>query len=103
MMFRTLFQRYGNIMSIKVVADTRYGFVKFGTKNEAQSAIDALNGFECNGVKLQVRFADRDRGSPWGMSGQSSSGPVRLAAPGIRLPTLVTSKAFEAQGDDVET
>merc|ERR1712060_187109 len=79
MMFRTLFARYGTIISIKLVADKRYGFMKFGIKTEAQSAIDALNGFECNGVKLQVRFADRDRGNPLGLPGQTSNGgPIRL-------------------------
>merc|ERR1719373_667657 len=48
-MFRSLFARYGSIASAKLVAEKRYGFVKFTSKHEAQAAIDALNGFENNG------------------------------------------------------
>lgn len=57
-MFRTLFGRYGDIRSITLVADQRYGFVNYASKQEAQAAMDALNGFECNGVKLSVRLAE---------------------------------------------
>mmetsp|Transcript_35853 Transcript_35853/g.100876 ORF Transcript_35853/g.100876 Transcript_35853/m.100876 type:complete len:657 (+) Transcript_35853:180-2150(+) len=78
-MFQTLFARYGTIISIKLVAEQRYGFVKFAAASDAQTAIDALNGFECNGVKLQVRFADRDRGSPSALPGQGGGGAIRLS------------------------
>jgi len=62
MTFRQLFDSFGNIISIKVVSDAYYGFVKFSNVHEAQAAIDAMNGFVCNGVHLAVRFANKDRG-----------------------------------------
>jgi len=58
-MFRTLFSRYGSIVSTKLMADQRAGFVRYSAKEQAEAAIAALNGFECNGVKLAVRFADK--------------------------------------------
>lgn len=60
--FRLLFSRHGVIISTKVMPDRKYGFVKFGRKDEAQRAMDSLNGFMFNGTQLSVRFADRDRG-----------------------------------------
>lgn len=58
-MFRMLFSRYGTIASTRLLADQHAGFVRYQSKEQAEAAIAALNGFECNGVKLSVRFADR--------------------------------------------
>merc|ERR1711972_1130276 len=57
-MFRILFGRYGSIVSVKLVSQKQCGYVKYASKQMAKSAIDALNGFECNGVKLTVKYAD---------------------------------------------
>jgi len=57
-MFRTLFARYGTIASVKLASGRREGYVKYNARDQAQAAIDALNGFECNGVKLSVRLSD---------------------------------------------
>lgn len=54
-MFKMLFSRYGSIVIIKLMNDKRSGHVRYKTKEEAQAAIAALNGFECNGVKLSVQ------------------------------------------------
>jgi hypothetical protein len=57
-MFRTLFLRYGSITSVKLLAEQKSGYVKYGSRAEAEAAIAALNGFESHGVVLSVRFAD---------------------------------------------
>jgi len=58
--FRQLVQPFGNIISIKV--EQFYAFVKYSSVEEAQRCIDVMNGSVCNGVQLQVRFANKDRG-----------------------------------------
>jgi len=78
-MFRSLFARYGNVGSIKLVADKLYGFVQYTNKLDAQAAIGALNGFECNGVKLSVRFAEQ---------GQLAPPPAMMKAAGPLAPSF---------------
>jgi len=62
MTFWKMFEGFGTIISIKVVPEMYYGFVKFASQEQAQKSIDALNGAMCNGVQLAVRFANKDRG-----------------------------------------
>jgi len=57
-MFRTLFGRYGSIASVQLDVNERHGQIQYSAAQEAQAAIDALNGFECGGVKLIVKFAE---------------------------------------------
>lgn len=57
--FRQLFSAFGTVVSTKVVSELHYGFVKYTSMPEAQTAIDAMNGFNCNGLTLQVRFANK--------------------------------------------
>lgn len=59
--FRQLFSQYGAVVSTKVVAEARYGFVKYASVQEAQRVIDMMNGAIINGVQLAVRFANMDR------------------------------------------
>lgn len=54
-MFKMLFSRYGTLQLVKLVGGRRAGFVKYSNKDEAQAAISALDGFECQGVKLGVK------------------------------------------------
>jgi len=61
MSFRQLFGAYGNVISVKVVMEQRYGFVKYASVTEAQRVIDNMNGAVLNGVQLAVRFANMDR------------------------------------------
>ncbi|CAK0893829.1 unnamed protein product, partial [Prorocentrum cordatum] len=68
-MFRALFGRYGGIKSVKLVPAKRLGYVRYGSKKEAKSAIDALNNFEANGVKLVVRHAEAEQKPPGGPQG----------------------------------
>ena len=56
----TLFQEYGDVASAKVIRDREtdrsrgFGFVEMESDDEAQNAIDALNGQEFMGRKLVV-------------------------------------------------
>ena len=56
----TLFQEYGDVASAKVIRDREtdrsrgFGFVEMDSDDEAQNAIDALNGQEFMGRKLVV-------------------------------------------------
>jgi len=61
--FRQLFEKYGNIVSCRYFADKRHGFVKFGSPQEANAVISAMNGFNLNGSQLIVRVANNDRGA----------------------------------------
>ena len=56
----TLFKEYGEVASAKVIRDREtdrsrgFGFVEMESDDEAQNAIDALNGQEFMGRKLVV-------------------------------------------------
>ena len=71
-----LFAPYGAVRSAEVVSDRQtgrskgFGFVEMGSDDEAQAAIDALNGQEQDGRPLTVNVAkpkeDRPRGGGGG-------------------------------------
>lgn len=58
-----LFQPHGTVQSAQVIVDRDtgrskgFGFVEMGTQQEAQAAIQALNGKESNGRALTVNEA----------------------------------------------
>ncbi len=64
---QTLFEPYGEVQSAKVIMDRDtgrsrgFGFVEMSNDDEAQQAIDALNGSDCGGRRLTVNVA-RPRG-----------------------------------------
>lgn len=68
---KALFDPHGNVVSATVIMDREsgrskgFGFVEFATTDEAQAAIDALNGSEVKGRPLTVNEArpQVDRGS----------------------------------------
>ena len=69
-----LFKEYGEVASAKVIVDRRtgrsrgFGFVEMKAENNAEQAVEALNGAEVKGRPINVSFAreqsegDRDRG-----------------------------------------
>ncbi len=77
-----LFAQHGTVTSAKVIADRftgrsrGFGFVEMSTPEEAQKAIAALNGTDCQGRALVVNEAKplekRDRS--WGGGGGSPAG-----------------------------
>lgn len=58
--FNSLFSPYGTITSAKVYTEKCYGFVAFTSVDEAKNVVDTLNGADCGGKTIQVRFADNN-------------------------------------------
>lgn len=60
---RELFEGHGTVESAAVISDREtgrsrgFGFVEMGSEGEAQSAIQALNGFDLDGRNLRVNEA----------------------------------------------
>jgi RNA recognition motif-containing protein len=58
-----IFEAHGTVESARVISDKftgqsrGFGFVEMGTGNEAQKAIDGLNGTQLDGRKLTVNEA----------------------------------------------
>jgi len=74
-MFRQLFDEYGTIVSIKLFAQSNYGFVKYSTVDEAQAVITELNGCMWGNSTLIVKFANKDQGqNSWSGSWSGSPG-----------------------------
>lgn len=77
-----LFAQHGTVTSAKVIADRftgrsrGFGFVEMSTPEEAQKAIAALNGTDCQGRALVVNEAkpQEKRDRSWGGGGGSPSG-----------------------------
>lgn len=66
------FQAFGTVESVNIIKDKftgrsrGFGFVEMPAKDEAQAAIDGLNGMELKGRRLNVNKARprSDRGGP---------------------------------------
>jgi cold-inducible RNA-binding protein len=79
-----LFAEYGTVESATVVTDREsgrsrgFGFVEMSTNEEAEAAINALNGQENGGRALTVNEAkpreDRPRGGGGGFGGRGGGG-----------------------------
>jgi RNA recognition motif-containing protein len=73
-----LFEEYGTVQSAKVIMDREsgrsrgFGFVEMPNDQEAQAAIDGLNGQEVDGRTLTVNESRprEDRGGGRGASGR---------------------------------
>ncbi len=79
---RQLFEEYGTVESAQAIMDREtgrskgFGFVEMPSDQEAQAAIDALNGQEVNGRALTVNEAKprEDRGGGGGRGGYGGGG-----------------------------
>jgi RNA recognition motif-containing protein len=66
---RSLFERHGTVDSVKLINDREtgkprgFGFVDM-PQTEAQSAIQALNGYSMSGRPLRVNEAQERQGGP---------------------------------------
>ena len=84
---RSLFETFGEVTSTKIITDKitgasrGFGFVEMANADEAQKAIDALNGKDFEGRKIVVNesrpretsdFRSRDRGPRRDMGGRNS-------------------------------
>ena len=81
---RSIFERHGKVESVKLINDREtgkprgFGFVDM-PQNEAQSAIQALNGHQMNGRPLRVNEAQEraPRSKPASGGGGGGGGPRR--------------------------
>jgi RNA recognition motif-containing protein len=55
--FKNTFQPYGNIKSLRLLTNKGFGFVEYETSEEAQKAIENLNGKELKGRPMRVELA----------------------------------------------
>ena len=81
------FDPYGIVLSAHVARDPangerlRYGFVDIATDRAATAAIAALDGFEIDGCKLNVKKTDKPVKKPTDASAPRRRAPMRRAAP----------------------
>lgn len=74
---REQFQRYGEVASVKIITDKfsgrskGFGFVEMSNDEEAQKAIEGLNGAEVGGRKIVVNKSEerKDSGNRGGYKG----------------------------------
>ena len=77
---REIFEKYGVVTTVKIVIDkiTRqskgFGFVEMPDTNEANSAIQALNGVEVDGRPLIVNPSQKNTDAPRSSGGSGYSG-----------------------------
>ena len=81
---RSLFEDFGAVTSAKIITDKitgasrGFGFVEMATAEEAQKAIDALNGTDFEGRKIVVNESrPRETSDFRGGSSRDSRGPRR--------------------------
>ena len=67
---QTLFGAHGTVVSVNVITDREtgrargFGFVEFENENDAQTAQQALNGYELDGRALRVDEAQERQRRP---------------------------------------
>jgi RNA recognition motif-containing protein len=77
---REAFAPHGNLLSASVVTDREtgqsrgFGFVEFGSSNEADAAIAAMNGASLDGRALNVNVAKPREGGGGGGGGRGGGG-----------------------------
>jgi cold-inducible RNA-binding protein len=89
------FDPFGIVLSAIVARDPatgarlRYGFVDIATERAATKAIEALDGSELDGCKLNVKPRDKPVKKPAGAAGASRRPPPRAARPNGTAPGFV--------------
>lgn len=72
---REAFEPHGNVVSATLITDRMtgrsrgFGFVEFETQEEAQRAIDALDGQDMGGRQINVSIARERKGNGGGRGG----------------------------------
>lgn len=80
---REAFSPHGNLLSASVVTDREtgqsrgFGFVEFGSTNEAETAIAAMNGASLDGRSINVNVAKPREGGGGGGGGRGGGGGGR--------------------------
>lgn len=77
---RAAFESHGTVTDAKVITDREtgrsrgFGFVTFSNGDEAQSAIEQMNGTDLDGRSLNVNEAQDKRGGGGGRGGRGGGG-----------------------------
>ena len=85
---RDTFAQYGEVVSATVIVDRMsgrsrgFGFVEFANPNEAQAAVDALNGAMLEGRPLVVNIARERQAGGGGGGGRGFGGDRRSGGGG---------------------
>ena len=72
---RAAFEQFGEVLEAKVITDREtgrsrgFGFVTFGTPEDADTAVDEMNGTQLEGRTLNVNVAHDRRGGGGGGGG----------------------------------
>ncbi|MEZ4469107.1 MAG: RNA-binding protein [bacterium] len=80
---RDAFERFGEVSDAKVITDREtgrsrgFGFVTFENANDADSAMQAMNGAQLDGRTLNVNEAAERAPRPGGGGGGGRGGPSR--------------------------
>lgn len=83
-----VFAQYGEVESARVLLDRDtgrsrgFGFVKMPNREEAESAIEALNESEFQGRPLRVREAEERKPRSGGFGGGGGGGGFKRGGPG---------------------
>ncbi len=51
------FEAYGEVVSVRIIEGKGFGFVEYGTDEDAAKAMEALNGTEFQGRTLRIDIA----------------------------------------------
>jgi RNA recognition motif-containing protein len=80
---RQIFEAYGEVSSAKIITDRLsgksrgFGFVEMPNQDEAQAALDQLNGSDMDGRALTVSEARPREGGGGGRGGRGGGGGYR--------------------------
>ncbi len=71
-----LFSECGEVTEVTVIEGKGFGFIEFGTDDEANKAIETLNGVELDGREIRVDVANPrpERGGGGGYRGGGGGG-----------------------------
>ena len=95
-----LFSNYGTVSSARVIIDRfsgqsrGFGFVEMSTQEEAEKAIQGLNGTDHEGRSLTVNVAKPRADRPRGPSSAARAGRHRDAAHGLSLELSISVSFF---------
>jgi RNA recognition motif-containing protein len=67
---KQIFSAHGNVVDVRIIGDKGFGFVEMSSQAEAETAKDALDGFNFEGRNLRVDEA-RARNDSKGGSGRN--------------------------------
>lgn len=90
-----LFAQVGTVVSCKVVPGKRYGFVRLSSVHQATNAIASLNGLDCHGTTIRVKFADSSPDTAGKAVGKAAAVPSPAPSPRVPVHGNSFGNSFE--------